>query len=63
MEMLGLGIIIGLTVGVVLAIVCVCICFRGERADDKDCREGDEYSQSCDSDEYYEWCENEDRKG
>ena len=53
MEIFGLGIIIGLIVGVVVAIVCVCACFRDKHTD----------NENYDSDEYYEWCEDEDRKG
>ena len=59
MEIFGLGIIVGLIVGVVV-IVCVRACFRGEYINNEDrCNNNENY----DSDEYYEWCEDEYRKG
>ena len=53
MEIFGLGIIIGLIVGVVVAIVCVYACFGDKHSDTEN---------NCDSDEYYEWQENEKRE-
>ena len=53
MEIFGLGIIIGLIIGAVIAIVCVYACLRDKHIDNEN---------SCDSDEYYEWQENEKRE-
>lgn len=60
MEIFGLEIIVGLIVGVVVAIVCVHACFGDKHTDNENrCNNNENY----DSDEYYEWCEDEDRKG
>lgn len=60
MEIFGLGIIVGLIVGVVVVIICVRACFRGEHTDNENRYNNNE---NYDSDEYYEWCEDEVRKG